>query len=109
VKEERTVRWLSAAGVKPRLACLLFGLFILLQAQAASASLHKLFHPAAGSQNHHCVVTLLSDGQVEAHQPDSALAASSVLIVDDASPQILLLIALDYRLLPGRAPPSVLP
>jgi hypothetical protein len=87
----------------------LLGLFALVQAQVASAALHKLFHPTAGSQNHHCAVTLLSDGQVEAHQPESALAADLVFIVDDAAPQILLLVAVDYRLLPGRAPPSVLP
>jgi hypothetical protein len=43
----------------------LLGLFLSVIGLASSVGLHKAFHPDASNPDHHCVVTLLSSGQVE--------------------------------------------
>jgi hypothetical protein len=45
---------------------LLLALFLSLLALANSAALHTALHPNATSADHHCAVTLLSSGQVQA-------------------------------------------
>lgn len=46
--------------------CLL--LLLTLQLFASSESLHKLIHPDADSPDHHCAVTMLAHGQVDASE-----------------------------------------
>jgi hypothetical protein len=57
------------------IASLLTGLVLLLNAMAASPSLHQWFHANAGKAEHQCVVTLFAHGQV-----DSASVAVPVVV-----------------------------
>lgn len=41
-------------------------LLLTLQLFASSESLHKLIHPDADSPDHHCAITMLAHGQVDA-------------------------------------------
>jgi len=41
-------------------------LFLTLQLLSSSTALHKLIHADANSQDHHCAITLLSRGHVNA-------------------------------------------
>ncbi len=55
------------------IAVLLLGLFLSVLGLATSTQLHQVFHPTANQADHHCAVTLLASGKVD--------AASSVVAV----------------------------
>jgi hypothetical protein len=83
-------------------------IFLFLQTLAAAPVLHQLFHDNAGQPDHHCAVTLLAQGQIDVAAVSIFAALPSSLLAEAPGHQSPILIAADYRLLPGRGPPSFL-
>jgi hypothetical protein len=52
--------------LKPLIGGLLVAFVVLLNAMAASPTLHEFFHADAGNAGHQCAVTLFAQGQVDA-------------------------------------------
>ena len=87
-------------------AVLLLALFLSLQLFAGSGSLHRVLHSDAGSPDHHCVITLLTQGQVNVPVVLGIwLAFATALIFSLPLLQATVQSSLDLRLAPGRAPP----
>ena len=87
-------------------ALMVLVLFIALQVFAGSATLHKAIHADASSPSHHCVITLLAKGQVNAPPSLGALVAfTAALIFFLPLFQTAARPSFDYRLSPSRAPP----
>jgi hypothetical protein len=89
------------------MAVVLTGIVLLLNAMAASPSLHEWFHPDAHQAGHECAVTMFAHGSVDSATVDVPVAASltflTVIPVADLSafsPSI-------EHLPAGRAPPVV--
>ena len=81
-------------------------LFVALQVFAASGNLHKAIHSDATAPGHHCVITLLTHGQVNAPVVSGiwvAFVAALIFILPLV--QSAVLSSFDYRLSPSRAPP----
>ena len=82
-------------------------LFVLLFAFAASPELHVALHADAGQTDHHCVIKVLAQSQLDAPPPETFafLAATDV----NYTPPVSLSVpggAVEL-LPPGRAPPVV--
>jgi len=90
-------------------AGLMLALWLALLTLASAPQLHLAHHPDAGHEQHHCPVTLLTQGQLESNPvPDTTLTPPcSVSVLAQAS-SLFLQQSSDVRLLPGRAPPAVL-
>ena len=89
-------------------ALLCLALFITLQLFASSGPLHKAIHADADTPGHHCVVTLLTHGQVNAPVLAGiwlAFAAAVVFLLPLIRSAVLP--SSDLRLAPGRAPPFI--
>jgi hypothetical protein len=87
---------------------LFLAVFLFLQTLAAAPVLHQHLHHDAGKADHHCVVTMLAHGRI--HTPPTpvvAAAPTDFVLAPELAPEFLL-VAVDYRLLPGRGPPSLL-
>jgi hypothetical protein len=83
-------------------------LFLALQLFASSESLHKWIHPDADSADHHCAITLISHGQVNASEaalPLAAFVAALFFILPRL--QSAISSSFDYRFSASRAPPLV--
>jgi hypothetical protein len=81
-------------------------LFVALQVFAASGNLHKAIHSDATSPGHHCVITLLAHGQVNAPVvPGIWVAFVAALIFFLPLLSSAVISSFDLRLSPGRAPP----
>lgn len=81
-------------------------LFVVLQVFAASGDLHRAIHPDANSPGHHCVITLLSHGQVHAPVVSGIwVAFVAALIFFLPLIQSAMFPSFDHRLSPSRAPP----
>jgi len=87
-------------------ALICLALFLALQVFSASSALHQAIHVDAGSAGHHCALTVLAQGHLDA----PAVLAGSVAFV--AALFFLLppfraafLSSTDHRLSPSRAPP----
>lgn len=81
-------------------------LFLTLQLLSSSTALHKLVHADAGSLDHHCAITLLSRGQVNAMDaivPLVAFVAALLFLLPVLQPPELASFA--YRFSASRAPP----
>ena len=59
---------------------MLAGLVLLLDAMAASPTLHEWIHSDAGSTDHQCVVTLFAHGQVDSATVDVSPIAQTVSV-----------------------------
>lgn len=100
LERAKTVQWLkSLAGGT------LVALLLLLNAMAASPSLHEFFHADASHADHQCGVTLFAHGQVESSVVD--VAAIIPLAPAEFFPLISVSIfnSAAAILPPGRAPP----
>lgn len=85
---------------------LFLALFLTLQLFASSGSLHRLLHSDANSPDHHCAITLLTQGQVNVPVVMNLwLAFALALIFSLPLLQATVQSSLDLRLAPGRAPP----
>jgi hypothetical protein len=81
-------------------------LFVALQVFAGSSTLHKAIHSDANAPGHHCVITLLTHGQVNAPVVSGVWAAfAAALIFFLPLIQSAVLSSFDLRLSPSRAPP----
>jgi len=82
--------------------------FLFLLAMTHSESLHKLFHQDAGTRSHHCVVTTLQGGQVDA--PARAVDLVRTLSFPAASVVVEFFSdsSVDYLLPPSCGPPALL-
>jgi hypothetical protein len=84
----------------------MLGLFVALQVFATSSSLHCWLHPDSASPDHQCVVRVVANGDLD-YAPTTAGApvphgTSGIVVLFDS----FVLVTVDYRLLPGRAPPQ---
>jgi len=80
-------------------------LFLLLLAFATSPGLHRAIHSDASEATHHCAITLLSHGQIDA--PVFDLPVCFALTWSDSAPLFYLSAngsAVEF-LPPGRGPP----
>ena len=96
------------AGGKPFVGGLLLALFVFVLAMANSGALHHLVHSEAAQPNHECVVKLLANGLI-----DFSPVAATVVTPPSSTfvcvlPEVPLLLAADYSLLPSRGPPASL-
>ena len=90
------------------IASLLAGLVLLLNAMAASPSLHEWFHSDAGESGHQCAVTVFAHGQVDLHVVE--VAAIIPMAPVEFCPRISASVfnAFLEPLPPGRGPPASL-
>ncbi|MDB6015607.1 MAG: hypothetical protein JWR19_96 [Pedosphaera sp.] len=87
-------------------AALLACLVLFISTLAASSSLHKFIHADAGDSDHHCVITLFQQGQVNSVVGMPILAGIITLFGGIALlAETFLLTSTDYRFSPSRAPP----
>jgi hypothetical protein len=87
-------------------AAICLALFLTLQVFAASSSLHQAIHADAAAPSHHCVITLLSHGQLNAPEVfTGCLVFVAALLFLLPSRVATLSASFDYRLSPSRAPP----
>jgi hypothetical protein len=88
---------------------LMLALMLTLLAMASAPQLHLAHHPDAGHEQHHCPVTLLTQGQLES-APVPGTTATLPCSVFVLAQTFLLFFpsSSDVRLLPGRAPPALL-
>jgi hypothetical protein len=93
-------------GVRRVTAAFCLALILVLQAFASSGPLHKLLHADADSPDHHCAITLIAHGLVDAAVVCVSVAGFVAAVLfrlpgfeaPDFCP-------FDYRLSPSRAPP----
>jgi hypothetical protein len=85
----------------------MLGLFFALQVVCCSPTLHRWLHPNSTSPDHQCVIRLVSQGQIDHAHPEVVLPTPPRNLVEVVCPDFFVLLTVDYRLLPGRAPPSV--
>lgn len=87
-------------------ALLCLGLFLLVQVFAASNALHNSLHADAASPGHHCVITLVSQGQLS---PTNAFAGCLVIVLAFLFSSLLIhsapVATFEHRLAPTRGPP----
>jgi hypothetical protein len=87
-------------------AAICLALFLALQLFAASSSLHQAIHSDAGTPSHHCVITLLSQGQLNTPEVFAgSLLFVAALLFCLPSLHATLSSSFDYRLSPSRGPP----
>jgi hypothetical protein len=87
-------------------AAICLALFLTLQLFAASGSLHRAIHSDASAPSHHCVITLLSQGQLNTPEVfTSGLVFVAALLFFLPPLHATLSSSIDYRLSPSRAPP----
>ena len=81
-------------------------LFLSLLALASSSALHRALHADAQDAHHHCVITMLAQGQMDAPVADISTALPHAC-VQGAPPVTIVVPSIVLELLPpGRAPPS---
>jgi hypothetical protein len=90
------------------IASLLAGVILLLNAMAASPSLHEWFHADAGQAEHQCAVTLFAHGKVDAATVDVSVVVPLTLVEALPSIEFSVFSPAIENLPAGRAPP-VLP
>jgi hypothetical protein len=87
-------------------AAICLALFLTLQLFAASSSLHQAIHSDASAPSHHCVITLLSQGQLITPEVfTGGLVFVAALLFILPSLHATLSSSFDYRLSPSRGPP----
>ena len=87
-------------------AALLIGLVLFLSLAGANPSLHQAIHPDANAPDHHCVVKLFTQGQVDAADsaPVVVLPAPAYVPLELAAGNSVFPSA-DYSISSSRAPP----
>lgn len=91
---------------KPALAALLAGVILLLDAMAACPALHEMIHHDADEHDHHCAVTMLAQGKVDAATTEVPIINDSILPIETVLlTEISVFSAAIENLPPSRAPP----
>ena len=91
-----------------RIACALacFALFLGFQLFATVPQLHSRLHSDAADSNHHCALTLLTQGQLNTTANEGIVKIFVAELIPTLLPAGEKLVLSDYRQLPpGRAPP----
>jgi hypothetical protein len=83
-------------------------LFLFVQALSASSAIHHFIHSDADQPSHQCAATLLSHGQVSLAPVEVSVSRPVLFVGEIHSPSVPFVVAVEYRLLPERAPPSLL-
>ena len=91
------------------MASMLLFAWLATSAMAALPALHELIHNDSQNPQHQCAVTALVHGKYLSHAP-ATIAAAPAPRVEVAAVTFgsVILPAIDYRLVPGRAPPATL-
>jgi hypothetical protein len=84
------------------------GLVLLLNALAASPSLHEYFHTDASHAGHQCAVTLFGHGQVDSPVVQVAAVVAVAPVDFRLLTSVSVFNALVESLPPGRGPPVLL-
>jgi len=87
---------------------LLLGLFLSVLGLASSPTLHGTFHPTASNPDHHCVVTLLTSGQVEVSAGVAAVIAPAVFLISGVFRDPSFQTEVSFNLPLSRGPPALL-
>jgi hypothetical protein len=87
------------------MAILMAGLVLVLNAMAASPSLHEWLHADAGKSEHQCAVTVFAHGHVDSAAADIFVPAPHGVIVANPSVEISAYSPAIENLPAGRAPP----
>jgi len=87
------------------IASLLAGLVLLLNAMAASPTLHEWVHADAGKSEHQCAVTLFAQGQMDSASVAVPVMASLSLVQTVPYVDISVFHSVLDQLPAGRAPP----
>lgn len=87
-------------------ALLILGLFSLLQAVSISHELHHWLHQDSDLGAHYCAAILLAKGLVDAASTEVAFAVAGVGPILYLGSAESVFATIEYRLLPGRAPPT---
>ena len=86
----------------------MLGLFLAVLAMAHSTTLHLALHPAAGSADHHCAVTLLASGQVDSPAAITTVVLAQALTFYFPLPESPLPTDSSFLLPLSRGPPALL-
>ena len=90
---------------KAVVALVLTGIVVLLNAMAASPTLHELFHPDASDEAHQCAVTMFTHGGVDSASADVPVVAPLPLIQTVSFAYSSIFCPAIEQLPAGRAPP----
>lgn len=99
---------IRAAQSRPLKGGVLLGLFLLLLAMAHSWALHECVHPEADHADHHCAVTMLQHGQVDAATVTVVAVVSPPMPVARVFTPAPVFPTIELLLPPGRGPPASL-
>lgn len=83
----------------------MLGLWLGLQVIGLASSLHTWLHPDQASPGHHCVVTLVSHGQVHQGTAEVPIAMPEPAVFGPPAGPIVVLLEEDHWLWPERGPP----
>jgi hypothetical protein len=108
VRKLRTYLSLQARPGKSVFSLLALVLFLSVQALSASSAIHHFVHSDADHPSHQCAATLLSHGQVSLAPVEVSVSRPVFFVSETRSPSVPFVVAVEYRLLPERAPPSLL-
>ena len=86
----------------------MLGLFLSVLGLASSTTLHGTFHPNASDPDHHCVVTLLTSGQVEVSAGMAAVIVPAVFLVSCVFREPSFQAEVSFNLPLSRGPPALL-
>ena len=92
----------------PLKAVLLLGLFLSVIAMAYSGILHKALHANAANPDHHCAVTLLASGQIDAPAGIPPVVPLKIAPVCFLLPELPIPTGVSFNLPQGRGPPALL-
>jgi hypothetical protein len=101
-REKRTQAARSGIGI------LLLGLFVSILVLSDSVGLHTALHANAASPGHHCAVTLLSSGQVEAASVTTIAPPAPVIAVAFLISMPSVQTVSSFNLPLSRGPPALL-
>jgi hypothetical protein len=80
----------------------------LLTVLAASPVLHQHVHHDADKADHHCAVTMLAAGKIHVASNETEIVRTFSGVTVSLWTPVSVIIAVDYQLLPGRAPPFLI-
>jgi len=83
-------------------------LFASVLTLANSATLHRTLHANATAPDHHCVVTLLANGQVDVSSSVATAAAPSTLVILAIFADLSCETGICFNLPLSRGPPALL-
>jgi len=92
-------------AVKRSVAGLMLFLWLFTVAMAVCPELHELIHKDADEHDHHCAVTMLLQGNVDATTVEVPVVLSTVLVEITPRIEFLVFSPAIGNLPPGRAPP----